>query len=302
MSYIDEIVDGTDCKEHKFHTRTWTAIDDCGLVATATQVIEVVDLKAPLIDDLFDVAATCYDDTMFPLPTFTDCSEVEITFNDWVSSDVCLSGIRRTWILTDACGNVSTAIQYGIVTDDQAPAFGLLPSDVTVTSAVYATWQAPSVGASDNCQSVDVVGPEVTPNPQGNDLESYLYTWTAIDACGNSTSVSQAVTIDDNLGLGSAGNTPNLWVNNTAFKQSLKAYPNPVSNGFLQVDFTAPKEQATSLTIVNVLGQVVLSVEIDSVGGENNHQFDMSNLANGTYLLQLEVGETMLTKKIVKMD
>ena len=82
----------------------------------------------------------------------------------------------------------------------------------------------------------------------------------------------------------------------------MKAYPNPISNGFLQIDFTAAKEQTTSLRMVNVLGQVVLSTEMDSVVGENNYQFDMSNLANGTYLLQVEIGEVSLTKKIVKMD
>lgn len=73
---------------------------------------------------------------------------------------------------------------------------------------------------------------------------------------------------------------------------SLKTYPNPIKN---ILNIISPLEME-SLKIFNLLGQEVLSKEVN--GTETN--LDISNLANGTYILKTIVNGVAKTVKIVK--
>lgn len=72
----------------------------------------------------------------------------------------------------------------------------------------------------------------------------------------------------------------------------LKTYPNPIKN---ILNIISPLEME-SLKIFNLLGQEVLSKEVN--GTETN--LDISNLANGTYILKTIVNGVAKTVKIVK--
>lgn len=72
----------------------------------------------------------------------------------------------------------------------------------------------------------------------------------------------------------------------------VKAYPNPVKN-VLNISFN---ENISDVAVFNLVGQQVLSKKINTTEA----QVDMSNLAQGTYLVKVTVNNEVKTMKVVK--
>ena len=107
--------------------------------------------------------------------------------------------ISRNWIAKDGCGNVSSASQIINVRDTQAPTFGSVPANVTIACATLPA--AAIVTATDNCDPTPTVAPVVetsTKTTNGTCTDgnyTITRTWTATDACGNSRTASQVITV-----------------------------------------------------------------------------------------------------------
>lgn len=71
---------------------------------------------------------------------------------------------------------------------------------------------------------------------------------------------------------------------------SIKLYPNPVSNGILNIETSA--NDALSIEFFNMLGQRVLT-------SKNSKNINVSNLNAGVYLVKINQGSSSLTKKVV---
>ncbi|SHM16898.1 hypothetical protein SAMN05216269_1031, partial [Flavobacterium xinjiangense] len=104
--------------------------------------------------------------------------------------------ITRTWTVTDACGNSSKATQIINIQDKTAPVLSEVPADVTVECSEVPT--AATLTATDNCDA----DPKVAFNEakiEGNCASNYTLTrtWTATDACGNTSSKVQVITVQD---------------------------------------------------------------------------------------------------------
>ncbi|UOK41811.1 MULTISPECIES: gliding motility-associated C-terminal domain-containing protein [Flavobacterium] len=183
-------------------TRTWTAEDACGNKSTASQTINVQDTTPPVFEALPEVSTiNCPTQPEFAQPVATDnCSlPITFTFADVTTPGQCAGSysITRTWTAKDACGNPSTASQTINVQDVTAPVLPELQADITVSCASEVP--APhSLTAVDNCtgnitaESVDVIVPGSCPN-------SFVVTrtWTFTDACNNTNSMSQIITVSD---------------------------------------------------------------------------------------------------------
>jgi hypothetical protein len=107
----------------------------------------------------------------------------------------------RTWIATDACGNSSSKSQTVTVVDTTAPVLSAAPADTTVECDSVPP-QA-TLTATDNCDPSPTVTP-VESSTQVSDpanVGHYNYTitrtWTTKDSCGNSSSKSQTITVQD---------------------------------------------------------------------------------------------------------
>lgn len=84
-------------------------------------------------------------------------------------------------------------------------------------------------------------------------------------------------------------------LNSTSFDASgLSVYPNPVKD-VLNLSYTS---DISTVTIVNLLGQEMLKKNIHAA----QSQIDLSDLANGTYLVKIEVGDLIKTMKIIKSN
>ena len=73
---------------------------------------------------------------------------------------------------------------------------------------------------------------------------------------------------------------------------NFQAYPNPVKN-FLNLSYT---QDISEVSVFNLLGQKVLSKKMNTAEG----QIDMTNLAQGTYLLKVSVENQVKTIKVIK--
>ncbi len=182
-------------------TRTWTASDACGNSSTASQTIHVQDLSAPIIDPLPAVSDVyCPYTPLFAVATATDaCGSVFIlTYNDVTTPGACAGSysVTRTWTATDACGNSSTASQTINVLDISAPVIAPLPAPVTINCPAVPVFEVAT--ATDECGSAFTLTPNDVTSP-GDCAGSYSVTrtWTATDACGNSSTASQTINVQD---------------------------------------------------------------------------------------------------------
>src|SRR6185369_2440118 len=120
ISYSD-VVSNT-CANTKVISRTWSATDTCGNLATSLQTITVRDTTPPTITAPANLTLEC------PAVTTTnatgvataqdDCGSFSITYSD-VGPNTCLNSriISRTWLAIAACGNIavpSRPLPYGI--------------------------------------------------------------------------------------------------------------------------------------------------------------------------------------------
>ncbi|NSL86644.1 gliding motility-associated C-terminal domain-containing protein [Chitinophaga sp. Mgbs1] len=189
-------------------TRTWTAIDKCGLTATASQTITVTDTKAPV----FTTAA--------PADITVDCDKVPAK-TDLTAKDDCAGLITipvvetrkdipgacgnnyqliRTWTAKDYCNTGVTLTQIITVKDMSAPVFTMQPpADATVNCDNIPS--GINLTASDNCTpGVITVIPRdsIVRNPKLCANNYIIFRkWTALDECGNGNTVQQIIRVQD---------------------------------------------------------------------------------------------------------
>lgn len=185
--------------------RTWTFDDGCGNISSVSQTINVTDDVAPLAPaPPVDLALQCADDVPPPIDlTATDNCEGAITVspttqitpgsseNDFV--------IIRTWTFADICGNLSSISQTIRVNDDVAPVAPAAPADLILQCAADVPPPV-NLTASDNCDGDITVGPttQITPGVCANDF-LIVRTWIFTDVGGNTSSVSQTISINDDI-------------------------------------------------------------------------------------------------------
>ena len=79
---------------------------------------------------------------------------------------------------------------------------------------------------------------------------------------------------------------------------ALVIYPNPVKNE-MNVEFTSDTGTPATFTLNALDGKDVLAKQYDVVVGINNLVIDTQNLANGLYVLKIQIGSTVLTEKVM---
>jgi gliding motility-associated-like protein len=200
LTFADVTTNGA-CAGSYAVTRTWTATDACGNTSTASQTINVGDTTAPVIAQLPEASTiSCPATPQFATATAIDAcaSAFTLTFADVTSNGACAGtySVTRTWTATDACGNTSTASQTINVQDTTAPVIAQLPAPSTINCP--ATPQFATATATDACASAfTLTFADVTTNGTCAGNYSVTRTWTAADACGNTSTASQTITVQD---------------------------------------------------------------------------------------------------------
>ncbi|MDQ3017431.1 MAG: hypothetical protein M3R25_12020, partial [Bacteroidota bacterium] len=198
---------GSSCPQQFVITRTWRSQDDCGNFNTCNQIITVQDIVSPAITCPPNVTIQCTQSTLPPVTgtaTSTDnCDNTPtVTFTNMVTPGACPQEytIARTWTSTDDCGNTTTCVQMILVDDSTAPVLSCPPNVTIQCTANTLPANTGTATAIDNCDT----GPVVTYNDvsiTGSCIneKTITRTWTATDACGNSSSCIQIILVDDSI-------------------------------------------------------------------------------------------------------
>ncbi|WP_233752745.1 T9SS type A sorting domain-containing protein [Flavilitoribacter nigricans] len=203
-------------------TRTWIARDGCGRMTSRTQTIYVEDNEAPVIlpdhplimdlEDGDEVEVDCdmWGTLMTELDEYSigkidNCDRTPkvdymfMTVNN--AANCAFAGYtvrtRSMWTVTDECGNSSTFEVIWRLVDNTPPVISGVPADACVTEIP----PVPEVTFVDACSYATMSFEESDPIACEDGSGSYiLRTWTAEDQCGNVSTASQKLILDDGTG------------------------------------------------------------------------------------------------------
>ena len=201
ITYDGEIRTNGTCEDTYTLTRTWTATDNCGNETTLSQTINVQDTTAPVLTVPVDFTVECDAIPAVATPTATDNCDADVTIiydGEIRTNGTCehTYTLTRTWTATDNCGNDTTLSQIINVQDTTAPVL-TVPADVTVECDAIPAVGTPT--ATDNCDTVVTItyDGETRTNGTCDNTYSLTRTWTATDNCGNDTTLSQTINVQD---------------------------------------------------------------------------------------------------------
>jgi len=130
-------------------------------------------------------------------------------------------------------------------------------------------------------------------------------TFTAKTVTVNSTSATTVIRFqatsdfgNDDLGFDNVQLRVISATQNAALAATVSLYPNPAHQSF-QLSVPAGSLRAASATLINALGQVVQSRQLDLPAAGGIATFNVSSLAAGVYSLQLKSGNDLVVKRVV---
>ncbi|MDZ7879491.1 MAG: SdrD B-like domain-containing protein, partial [Saprospiraceae bacterium] len=229
------------------------------------------DLVAPVLAGVpLDITVECSSVPAIATATAMDncTTNPTVTSTEARTNGTCPDSytLTRTWTATDACGNTATASQIVTVIDLTAPVLANVPVNMTLAcEQVVPTAATPTV--TDNCDAnATVTMAETTPT-----ATTIVRTWTATDACGNTSTASQTMTITP-CPKATLGNL--VWndANNDGIQQNTEG-------GIPSVKVVAYKFDYT-------IGDYIA---VDSSFTDANGQYSFSNLDSGRYYVKLPV-------------
>lgn len=117
--------------------------------------------------------------------------------------DGCMFAYMREYQITTSCSNIFTCNQIVMLTDDDDPLITNCPADVSFPvdntgGACLNTYDVPTVSATDGCSPTVTI---TNDSPGTFGIGTTLVTYTATDACGNSSTCVFNVTITDDTPL-----------------------------------------------------------------------------------------------------
>ncbi|RED38585.1 gliding motility-associated-like protein [Winogradskyella eximia] len=192
-------------------TVIFTATDDCGNTATTSATYAIQDTTPPVITTAAsDQTIECNIDGGVTEDFITwlatngganaadNCSGVIWSHNFSTLSDGCgeTGSATVTFTATDGCGNSATTTATFNSVDTTNPVAPNAPDDLTFQCID----EVPNPGqltASDNCMdNITVTGVDAIDNSDPCQI-TIVRTWTFMDDCGNSSSVSQNIIVAD---------------------------------------------------------------------------------------------------------
>ncbi|MFM7813285.1 MAG: hypothetical protein ACKO66_02085, partial [Flavobacteriales bacterium] len=196
VEFTSETIQGS-CENSYTIVWTWTATDYCENVSSASTTITVVDNTAPTFTSVPDGGTfACNEGIVYGEATATDLcdGEVAISYADVTTPGSCPNNyaVTRTWTATDNCGNSTTVSATYTVVDNVAPEFVIIPENITVECNTEIP--ASTASATDNCGEALVTSSDAVVSETA--CETIIErTFIAVDACGNTSTVVQTITI-----------------------------------------------------------------------------------------------------------
>ncbi|WP_159024141.1 gliding motility-associated C-terminal domain-containing protein [Formosa sp. L2A11] len=181
----------------------YTATTDKYVIYNLTLAFETVTLPEPPEDATYECLADV--PVMEDLIADDICSDTGGTITSVNSettnaSDPCNIIITRTWSFTDSCGDTSVVSQTINLVDTTAPVAPEAPADITVACLTELPADL-ELEATDNCGDIiTAIGEDtIVASTNGGCNQSVIRTWTFSDDCGNTSEISQNITVIDDV-------------------------------------------------------------------------------------------------------
>ena len=171
----------------------------------------IVDTTAPVLAGVpadITVACDAYDAYIAGLTAVTAsdvcCETVTLVYAESsVASETCphASVVTRTWTATDDSDNEVTATQVVTIVDNTDPTAAAknITVELDAMGVVTITGSQVNDGSSDNCSAASDLTFSVSPSSFScDDLGTNNVTLTVTDECGNFSTASAVVTVEDN--------------------------------------------------------------------------------------------------------
>ena len=205
----DETISNEECENVYTRIRVWNFTDDCGNVsANYIQTINVIDNTLPVWTvEPTDLTVECngqgnldnLENWLYSFSGTDNCGEAVVTNNFTGINELCGSTGSATVIFTlsDECGNSIEATATFTILDTIAPVFTEIPADITVECSGDFDIDTPV--AVDNCsENVEVLYlGEVRTDGNCENNYTLTRTWSATDDCGNVSTCTQVITVQD---------------------------------------------------------------------------------------------------------
>ena len=178
-------------------TIIWTSIDNNGNSAYATQQVDVVDTTPPtisLIPDITMESVVPYDNIVeLQAPIADDIFDIVSVTND-APEFFSLGETTVTWIAIDVGGNTASIEQKVTIFDTTFPILEI-PEDIVIepTSLDQNEINLGEATATDNGEITSITNDA----PEFFSLGETTVTWTAIDSSNNFSSLTQLVSVID---------------------------------------------------------------------------------------------------------
>ncbi len=221
VTFTDEVIENENCvapeKIRETVIRRFVAEDDCGNTSSCTTIITITDTTPPVISCPDDATVQCDSDvplaelidpdiTGFPtikeqIGVCPDVPNYEF-FNIQITEiNPCTTRVRRLWSVTDQCGNGDSSdstlcVQIIDIVDTEGPTI-TCPADATIECGDDIPMDG--LSATDQCDE-NVPTPTVLRIDTADAVCPLQLTvvYIATDACGNSSTCTQKVTVEDN--------------------------------------------------------------------------------------------------------
>lgn len=187
----------------------------------------------------------------------------------------------------------------------QHPNFSwLAPSDPTDVSFKYKIYRntggGPFYCIASELDSTNWIDDEVAINKNGNSFWYYATAYTDYSPESKESSISK---INGNPSKSLSGNpeTDNhkLTRNQETLEFNFSVYPNPF-NSTTNISYFIPKEGYVRITVRNIIGRQILElVNKKQSIGTYHVNFSGQSLTSGLYLVQLQLGNKLVTRKIL---
>jgi len=136
-------------------------------------------------------------------------------------------------------------------------------------------------------------------NPQGDNQSRRFFTWNWNDNSEKRLRENRVITI--HRGEGDAAKVDPAPTPASADRklvlQSFRAYPNP-TQGQVTIEFRG-EQVPTVLSLFDLGGRQLFREELNAFDGSYNQQFDLSEYAKGTLLIQVLQGDKVYTEQLV---
>ncbi|MFO7755202.1 MAG: hypothetical protein R6V34_04365, partial [Bacteroidales bacterium] len=200
-------------------TRTYTVTDECGNSSTIDHIIYIEDTTNPTLTAPSDISVECLSDVPSPYANYVqwisaggaandNCgiNTASFTFVSQSSDGLsCPETITRIYQIEDNCGNIGTVAQSIIVNDitpptltSPAPLSFECTSDIDAPYVSVPAFELAGGTVDDNCGVNNSSFTWLGDASDGNTCpETITRTYEVADNCGNTSQITQTITVND---------------------------------------------------------------------------------------------------------